>query len=173
MCSHLVCCVPWGFSALMGGGQIFPKWPLPRELTLMIILKNFASNFLPHNKPQLPPVFPGAPPRSADRYDPDSYGVSALPWDPVHMKICVYPSRVESLLPPSLWSSSAPSLLALNAKCSRGSASQCQSPRHGNLTGGSKLSRLWVSLSSLYHVSAPPTALMWLLLCFWGRILFW
>jgi len=29
------------------------------------------------------PVFPGDPPRIAGMFDPNSYGVSALPWDPV------------------------------------------------------------------------------------------
>ena len=36
------------------------------------------------------PVFPEDPPRTAVRSDPNSYGVSALPWDPVHMKSCVH-----------------------------------------------------------------------------------
>ena len=83
-----------------GWGQIFPQWPLPGEFTLMIIPKPFASNVLPCSKPQSPPVFPEDPPRSSGRFAPDSYGVSALPWDLVHMKACVHPSRVESLFLP-------------------------------------------------------------------------
>ena len=37
------------------------------------------------------------PPRHACRTGPDSYGVPALSWGPVHMKTCVYPSLVWSL----------------------------------------------------------------------------
>ena len=67
----------------------------------MIIPKTFASNDLPHNEPQSPSVFPGDPPRNPGRCDPDSYGVSALPWDPVCMKAWVCLSRMESPFPPS------------------------------------------------------------------------
>ena len=61
----------------------------------MIFPKTFASN-----EPKSPPVFPGEPLRTTVRSDPDSYGVSALPWDPVHMKAFVHLSRMESLFPP-------------------------------------------------------------------------
>ena len=53
----------------------------------------------PHNEPQPQPIFPGYPPRLAGRCDTDSYGVSALPWDLVHMKAYVHPPKVECLLP--------------------------------------------------------------------------
>ena len=78
-----------------GWVQIFPKWPPLEEHMLMIILETFASNDLPPNERQSPPVFPGDPPRTAVRSDPDSYGVSDWLWDPVHGKIWVYLSRVE------------------------------------------------------------------------------
>ena len=39
-----------------------------------------------HSEPRSPPVFPGDPPRTTDRSDPDSYGASVLLWDPVHRK---------------------------------------------------------------------------------------
>ena len=34
-----------------------------------------------HSESQPSPAFPGDPPRSSGRSDPDSYGISALPWD--------------------------------------------------------------------------------------------
>ena len=38
-----------------------------------------------------PLFFPGDPPRTAVSSDSDSYGVSALPWDPVHRKpVCAF-----------------------------------------------------------------------------------
>ena len=103
----------------------------------------------PHNKPQSLPVFPGDPLRTTVIFDPDSYGVSSLPWDPVHMKTCVHLSRMESLFPPVLWSSCTQTLLALNTKCCRGSSSQYQIPGHGNLIWGSELSLKWVSLCDI------------------------
>ena len=60
----------------------------------------------PHNKPHSPPVFPGDPLRTAVRFDPDSYGDFALPWDPVHMKVCVHLLRMGSPFPPVAWKSS-------------------------------------------------------------------
>ena len=88
------------------------------------------------------PVFPGDPPKTAGRSDPDSYAVSALPWDPMHMKSCVHPPRVETLFPLVPWCSCTQALLAFNTRCS-GRSSQCQIPRHGNLTWGSELTLLW------------------------------
>ena len=60
----------------------------------------------PHSEPQSPPVLPGDPPRTAGRSDPDSYGISALPWDPGRTKslcvpfkseVCIFLSPVELL----------------------------------------------------------------------------
>ena len=48
---------------------------------------------------QLTPAFPGDPPRHMRRSDPDSYGVPAFPWDPVHMESFMCPPRVESVSP--------------------------------------------------------------------------
>ena len=55
----------------------------------------------PRNEPRSPPVFSGDSPRIAVRSHPDSYGVSAFPWDPVHMNVCVHLSRMGSLFHPS------------------------------------------------------------------------
>ena len=41
----------------------------------------------------------GEPSRPTGRSGPDSYGVTALPWAPVHVKPCLHPPRVECLFP--------------------------------------------------------------------------
>ena len=135
----------------------------------------------PLKEPQSPYDFPGDPPRITGKSDLDACGVSALPWDPMHMKACVHFSRVESPFSPVPWSSCAQSPVALNDKCSKGSCSQCQIPRCGDLAWGSELSLPWVSLCNtvtlvcgpptqwvggcLYFIIAPPTISVWLLLC--------
>ena len=58
----------------------------------------------------------------------------------VHVTLWAY--QEQSLFPPVLWSSCTQALLALKARCSSGSFSQCQSPRLGNLTWGSGFSLL-------------------------------
>ena len=143
----------------------------------------------PHIEPQPPPVFPGETPRTAVRSDPDSYGNSALLWDPVHMKTCACLSRMRSPFPLVLWSSFPQAPLAFNAICSRGSSFQCQIPRHGPLTWGAQNShsyrwisviqlfsvcglRAWQIWGCLYHIIAPPTSRCGLLLVFWSRIPF-
>ena len=85
----------------------------------------------PHSEPQAALASSGYPPRLTGRSGPGSYGVTALPWVPVHMKPCVHPPRVESVFPPVLWSSCTQAPLAFKAKCSGGSSSQCQTPRLG------------------------------------------
>ena len=107
-------------------GQIFPKWPPPEKGMLMNIPESFAFNVLPSQQATFTPVFPGCPPRTAVRFDPDSYGDFALPWDPVHVKVCVHLLRMGSPFPPVLWSSCAQAPLAFNARCSGGSFSECQ-----------------------------------------------
>ena len=107
-----------------GWGQIFPKWPSLEEYTLMIIPKTLPPMSYTHNELQSAPVFLGDPPRIAVRSNPDSCGASALPWDPVHMNACAYLSRMESPIPPVLWSSCTQAPLALKAKCSGGLSSQ-------------------------------------------------
>ena len=136
------CCLAWGFSAAEGWGQIFPKLPPPEKGMLMDIPKSFASNALPPQQATFAPVFPGGPPRTAVRFDSDSYGDFALPWDPVHVKFHVCLLRMVSPFPPVLWSSCTQAPLAFNARCSVGSFPQYQIPRPGDLTWGSELSLL-------------------------------
>ena len=80
-----------------------------------------------------PPAFPGDIPRPAGWSDPNFYGIPAFPWDPMHMKPCVCPPRMESVSPSPRWPSvpNAQAPLAFNAKCSGGSSSQCQTSQTG------------------------------------------
>ena len=129
------------------------------------------------------PSSPGGAQRPAGRYDPDSGEVSALPWDPVHIKSCVLTPRVESvpLSPVGLHTHAPP---ALNAKCYRAPPSNARSPgwqtlhvaRNSHSSGKTSviylLSSLWVThlagiWDCLYPESTPPTISMWLLLCLW------
>ena len=125
-----------------GWGQIFPTRPPPEKGTLLNIPARFASNVLPPRQATFTPGFPGCPPRTAVRFDSDSHGDFALPWDPVHMKVCVWLLRTGSPFPPVPWSSCAQAPLAFNARCSRGSFSQSKFPICESLMWGSALSLL-------------------------------
>ena len=105
-------------------GPDFPKMATSKERQLLNIPESFAFNISHLQQATFTPVFPGGPPRTAVRFDPDSYGDLALPWDPVHVKVCVHLLRMESLFPPVPWSSCTQAPLAFNARCSRGSFSQ-------------------------------------------------
>ena len=118
-----------------------------RERQLLNIPESFAFHVPPSQQATFTPVFPGCPPRTAVRFDADSYGDLALPWDPVHVKVHARLLRMGSPFPPVLWSSCAQAPLAFNARYSGGSYSQCQIPTRGSLMWGSELSALKVSLS--------------------------
>ena len=131
-----------GLLSTDGWGQIFPKWPPPEKGTLLNIPEGFAFNVLPSQQATFTPVFPGGPPKTAVRFDPDSHGDFALLWDPVHVKVCVRLLRMGSPFSPVPWSSCAQAPLAFNARCSSGSFSQCQIPTCESLMWGSELSLL-------------------------------
>ena len=109
-------------------GQIFPKWPPPEKGTLLNIPESFAFNALPSQQAMLTPLFPGFPPRTAVRFDPDSHGDFALPWGPVHVKVCVHLLRLGSPFPPVPWSSCTQAPLAFNDRCSGPCSSHVRSP---------------------------------------------
>ena len=131
------------------------------------------------------PAFPGDPPRPAGRSDPDSYGVSPVPQDPVHMKSCVHPQRVEwCLFPPSCralahkphWPSIPNALGAppLNARpLDWGSGHEVW---NFHSCGRASVIELFSSLWSPYPTGMGllilgkcfPTILMWLLLSLWA-----
>ena len=67
-----------------------------RERQLLNIPESFAFNVLPSQQATFTPVFPGCPPRTAVRFDLDSYGDFALPWDLVHVKVRVRLLRMGS-----------------------------------------------------------------------------
>ena len=92
-----------GLLSADGLDQIFPKWPPPEKGMLLNIPKNFASNVLPSQQATYTPVFPGGPPRTAVRFDPDSYGDFALSSAheslraPFKNGVSIFPSPVELL----------------------------------------------------------------------------
>ena len=144
-------CIPPGLlfplgllnSWLTGGARFSQNGYLQRKALLLNVPESFAFNVLPSQQATFTPVFPGCPPRTAVRFAPDSYGGFALPWDPVHMKVCMCLLRMGSLFPPFPWSSTrAQAPLAFNARCFRGSFSLCQIPTCENLMWGSELSLL-------------------------------
>ena len=61
-----------------------PKRQPPGAFMPMFILRVSATSPCPHSEPFA--AFPGDPPRPTGRSDPGSYGVTALPWVPVHVK---------------------------------------------------------------------------------------
>ena len=95
---------PGAFQQLTDGGTRFSQnGPLQRKARLLNSPESFAFNVLPSQQATFTPVFPGCLPRTAVRFDPDSYGdFAALPWDPVHVKVCVRLLRMGSLFPPVL-----------------------------------------------------------------------
>ena len=149
----------WGFSALMSGARFPQNGHLQRNTHCWIFPRAFPLMPFPHNKPQSPPVFPGDPPRTAIRSNPDSCGDSVLPLNPVHMKVCVHISRMGCPLPQVPWGSCTQAPLAFNVRCSGGSFSQCQIPRHGDLMWGSELTpvgeSLWYSYFPVCGASYP------------------
>ena len=129
-------------SWLMGGARFSQNGHLQRKALLLNIPESFAFNVLLSQQAIFTPVFPGCPPRTAVRFDPDSLGDFALPWDPVHVNVCVHLLRMGTPFPPVPWSSCAQAPLAFNARCSTGSFSQCQISAHEGLMWGSELSLL-------------------------------
>ena len=103
-------------SWLTGGARFSQNGHLQRKAQLPNSPESFAFTVLPSQQAIFTPVFPGCPPRTAVRFDPDSYGDLALPWDPVHVKVCVHLLRMGSLFPPVLWSSCAQSPTGLQCQ---------------------------------------------------------
>ena len=84
-------CLAWGFSVLMGGARFSPNGHLQRKAQLLNIPESFAFSVLPSQQATFTPVFPGCPPRTAVRFDPDSYG---------DLAVCPGTSACESLCAP-------------------------------------------------------------------------
>ena len=103
----------------------------------------------PNRELKLTPTSPGNTPTPTVRSGPGFYGVTALPWVPVHMKPCVHPPSVECPFPPVLWGSCTQTLPPFRAKCPGGSCFQSQTSRLGSLTWSSELSLLWEKLCNI------------------------
>ena len=114
---------------LMGGARFSQNGHLQRKALLLNVPESFAFNVLPSQQATFTPVFPGCPPRTVVRFDLDFHGGFALPWDPVHVKVCVCFLRMGSPFPPVPWSSCAQAPLAFNARCS-GALSPCTRSPH-------------------------------------------
>ena len=106
---------------------------------------------VPRPPVSLPPQWATAAPTSPGDPPDQQAGLTQAPVESllllgpsVHVTLWAY--QEQSLFPPVLWSSCTQALLALKARCSVGSFSQCQSPRLGNLTRGSGSSLLWENL---------------------------
>ena len=92
----------WSLQAV-GWGQIsVPKWQPVGELILSNIPWGLHHQCpCPHYGPQPTFTSPVEPPRPIGRSGSGAYGVTALPWVPVHVKPCVHPPRVEFCFPQS------------------------------------------------------------------------
>ena len=82
-----------------GWGQIFPKLPPPEKGKAAEYSQELCFQCPSLTTSRVHPCFPRCPPRTSVRFDPDSHGVFALPWDSVHVKICVRLLRMGSLFP--------------------------------------------------------------------------
>ena len=132
-----------GLLSADGWSQIFPKWPPLEEYTLLNIPESFVSNVLPPQWATLTLCFPR---RSFQELQ------SRLTQIP--METLLYPGTQCTCKPvctfqewglpflPVPRSSCTQAPVVFNARCSGGSFSQCQIPRHGDLTWGSELSLL-------------------------------
>ena len=102
----------------------------------------------------------------------------------MHILLCVWPPRVESLFPPVLSKSCNQIPLAFKVWFSRKSSSRCWTPRFGSLMWAWEPSLQWVDFCCIsvlqfvshspssyriwfYHDCTRPTVSLWLLLCLW------
>ena len=144
-------CVPtrfvvWPFQPWWVGWDLFPKWPPQRNSHWWLFLRLLPPMSFPHNEPQSPPCFPRRSSNNCRQVWPRFLWSLCFALGPcAHESLCVsVKSRVSVFLSPIGFLSTTQ--LALKAKCSKGSSSQCQIPRGRNLTWVSELSLPWVSL---------------------------
>ena len=74
-----------GLLSTDGWGQIFPKGTHADEYYEELCFQ-YPSPITSH----IHPCFPSRTSKTAVRFDPDSNGYFAFPWDPVHMKVCMH-----------------------------------------------------------------------------------
>lgn len=102
---------------------------------------------LPRSELQSTPAFQGDPAAPTGTSDPDSYGVPALPWDPLHVKPCVCPLSAVSVSA-VLWSSYTQAAL-LQCKMLWRLLLPVADPQAGEPEVGSGLSLLWEPLCDI------------------------
>ena len=73
----------------MGGARFSQNGHLQRKAVLLNIPESFAFNVLSSQQATFTPVFPGCPPRTAVRFDPDSYGDCFALGPSAHESLCV------------------------------------------------------------------------------------
>lgn len=115
----------------------------------------------------LPPqraTAPGGPSRPAGRSGPRYYGVTALPCVPVHVKPCVHPLRVESLVCPSLVALLHPSPATLKRPDTLGAPPPDARPPGWSLMWDSELTLVQKSLPYNFLVYGLPTQQVWILI---------
>ena len=104
----------------------------------------------PHNEPHSLPGFPGDPPRTAVRSNSVFYGVSALPWAPVHMKACVCLSIMGSPIPPSHGAPAHKPYLPSMSNALGAPSPNARSPGVGTCHGAQNFhAHRWVSVKQL------------------------
>ena len=167
-----------GFLSIDGWGHIFPKCLSLDEHRMMNIPKSFASNALLPQQGTVSLCFPRRSSKNCSLVWPSFLWSPCFALGPsAHEILCVPFKNGESLFSPVLWSSCTWAQLAFNAGYSRGSLSQCQIPRCGDLTRGWELSflmqvyviqllsSLWAAhqhiWGCIYHIITPLTILKW------------
>ena len=186
------CSVKLSSNCLLMGGVVHPPWyffdlrlhsPQVYGLYGLTPRGTFPDFCCPHpcDEPLLNHTSTGDPPTPADSFGSVSCGVTApFLWVLLHARFYLCPPRLESLFPPLLWTSCNQISLAFKVRFLGKSQSLCWIPRleawYGvqNLhnSGRTSLVLLFSSISGgygiwFYHDCAPPTILLWFLLCLW------
>ena len=103
----------------------------------------------PQGELKLTPASPGDSPRSAGRFDPGSYQITASALGPRVCEILCVAFRSGVSISPSPLGPPKVSPIGLKTKYSGGLSSRCRTPRLGSLTWTSDLSLLWENLCNL------------------------
>ena len=147
-----------GLLSTDGWVQIVPKCPPPEKYMLMNIPKSFASNMLPPQQATVIPCFPRRSSKNCSQVWPRFLWRLYFALGPSACEILCVPFKNGVSVSPFPVALLCTSPTGLHARCSRGSFSQCQIPRHGDFMGSQNShSCRWISaiqsLSSLWGFS--------------------